>query len=151
MAGAHIGKYKDNKAFITFEQTIQHEDYIMYIFQTLKNSGIDLYDIKYYSIRDFRYGSINKYTYLKTHSSELLYPLANMFLSHDNRKILPFYIKYHLSSITSAFWICDDDQLVNNGGIALCIDNYTLAEVELLIKVLSNRYDAKCYIHHKIG
>ena len=75
-----------------------------------------------------------------------------MFLSDDGcgaRKILPLNIEYCLNPITLAFWICDDGQLVKKGEITLSTHNYTLAEVELLIKALSNKYSAKCSIYHK--
>lgn len=42
-------------------------------------------------------------------------------------------------------------QCVKNGGITLCTDNYTLTEVELLIKALVNRYNLNCSIHYKKG
>lgn len=41
--------------------------------------------------------------------------------------------------------------MVKNGGITLCTDNYTLDEVNLLIKVLTEKYDLKCTIHLKKG
>jgi len=151
LGDAHIGKVGDNKAFITFEQTIKHEDYILDIYDKLKKSGIDLHDIKYYSRKDSRYNSLNKSIYLKTYNSELLYPFVNMFLSDDNKKILPLDIEKYLNPITLAYWICDDGQQVKKGGITLCTDNYTLSEVELLIKALNKRYQAECTIHNKKG
>jgi hypothetical protein len=74
-----------------------------------------------------------------------------MFLSDSNIKVLPLDIEKHLNPITLAHWICDDGQLVKKGGITLCTDNYTLAEVELLIKALANRYNLECSIHYKKG
>lgn len=150
LGDAHIGVSGGNKAFITFEQTTKHEGYIMFIYQTLKNAGVDLHDIKYYSRKDSRYNSVNGSIYFKTHNSELLFPLASMFLSNGN-KILPLGIEQYLTPRALAFWICDDGQLVKRGGITLCTDNYTLAEVELLIQVLANLYNAKCSIHYKKG
>ena len=69
-----------------------------------------------------------------------------MFLSSDNPK---FYLYKYLDPICLAYWICDDGQLVKNGGITLCTDNYTLNEIELLIESLYNKYNAKCSIHKK--
>jgi len=149
LGDAHIGKFSNDKAFITFEQTVKHKDYIMHIYQKLKDNGINLYDIKYYNRKDYRYNNINNSIYFKTYNLELLKPLANMFLSENNNKIVPLDIESHLNPITLAYWICDDGQLVKNGGITLCTDNYTLAEVELLIKSLVNKYNIKCTIHYK--
>lgn len=36
LGDAHIGVSGGDKAFITFEQTTKHKDYIMFIYQTLK-------------------------------------------------------------------------------------------------------------------
>ena len=74
LGDAHVGR-SEGKAFITFEQTIKHE-YIKSIDQTLKNAGIGLHDIKYYSRKDSRYNSINGSIYFNTHNSDLLSPLA---------------------------------------------------------------------------
>ena len=149
LGDAHIRKFKEDKAFITFEQTIEHKDYIMFIYNKLKENSISLYDIKYYTRKDYRYNSINKSIYFKTYNLELLKPFANMFLSEKNHKIIPLDIECHLDPIALAYWICDDGQLVKNGGITLCTDNYTLTEVELLIKALVNKYNIKCTIHNK--
>ena len=72
LGDAHIGECGDDKAFITFEQTIKHKDYILFLYQKLKNNGINLYDIKYYTRKDFRYNSINNSIYFKTYNLELL-------------------------------------------------------------------------------
>lgn len=151
LGDAHIGKVGDNKGFITFEQTIKHKDYVIDIYEKLKNSGIELQDIKYYSRKDSRYNSLNSSIYFKTFNSELLYPFVEMFLSSTNIKILPLDIQRYLNPITLAYWICDDGQQVKKGGITLCTDNYSLAEVEILIKALSDRYNLECSIHKKKG
>jgi len=103
LGDAHIGISEEDKAFLTFEQTIKHKDYIMFIYEKLKNNGISLYDIKYYSRKDSRYNSINKSIYFKTYNLELLKPLANMFLSEKNQKIIPLDIEYHLDPIALAY------------------------------------------------
>lgn len=81
----------------------------------------------------------------------MIYPFVNMFLSSTNIKILPLDIEKYLNSITLAYWICDDGQQVKKGRITLCTDNYSLSEVEILIKALSNRYNLECSIHKKKG
>jgi len=45
--------------------------------------------------------------------------LTEMFLSEDNKMILPLNIESHLSLETLAFWICDDGHLVKKGGITI--------------------------------
>jgi len=101
LGDAHVGKVGD-KGFITFEQTIKHEDYVIDIYDKLKKSEIGLYDIKYYYRKDTRYNSLNSSIYFKTHNSELLYPYVNLFLSENNTKILPLDIEKHLNPISIA-------------------------------------------------
>jgi hypothetical protein len=103
LGDAHIAR-SGGKAYITFEQTLKHRAYVMHIKDVLKGAGgIDLYDIKYYKRTDSRYNSVNESIYLKTHSSELLSFLAEMFLSDGNKKILPFDIEKYLSPIALAY------------------------------------------------
>ena len=109
-----------NKAFITFEQIIKHEDYILDIYDKFW-----YWSTSYYSRKDSRYNSLNKSIYLKTYNSELLYLFVNMFLSvHNKKKFLLLDIEKYLNPITLPY--CDDGQQVKKGGITLCTDNYTL-------------------------
>lgn len=85
--------------------------------------------------------------YFKSHSTILLKLLADMFVSAEGNKIVPLDIKTWLSPIVLAYWIYDDGQLIKNEGITLCTDNFTLAEVEILIKALTKNFGAKCSTH----
>lgn len=85
LGDAHIGRSKDNKSFITFEQTIKHVDYINHIYDTLKKVNIDLYDIKNYIRNDSRYNTTNSSVYFKTHNSDIFNFLSDMFLSEGKK------------------------------------------------------------------
>lgn len=104
LGDAHIKKRGEHQAYITFEQTIKHKDYVMHIQDVLKGvDGIELYDIKHYKRSDARHDSVNESIYLKTHSSELFLPLASMFLSEDNKKIMPLEIEKFLSPVALGY------------------------------------------------
>lgn len=150
LGDAHLGRSGSDKAFLTFEQTIKHRDYVMHIYELLKSEGLMLYDVKTYKRLDSRYNSTNESIYFKTHSSELLFPFIELFLV-DDKKVLPSDIEKYLNPITLAYWICDDGQAVKNGGVTLCTDNYSLAEVNLVVQALANRYGLNCSIHYKKG
>jgi len=150
LGDAHIERSGLNMAYLTFEQSIKHKDYVMHIYELLKAEGLMLHDVKTYKRIDSRYGSTNESIYFKTHSSELLHSFIDLFLVND-KKILPLDIEKHLNPITLAYWICDDGQAVKNGGVTLCTDNYSLTEVNLLIQALVNRYELNCSIHNKKG
>lgn len=67
-------------------------------------------------------------------------------------KIVPLNIKELLTPISIAHWIMDDGYRAGNR-VILCIDNYTLSEVELLISVLTDKFslDAKLYNRRQQG
>jgi LAGLIDADG DNA endonuclease family len=103
LGDAHIEKSGKNKAYITFEQTVKHKQYILNIYELLKSvEGLGLHDIKYYKRTDSRYKVVNESIYFKTHSSELLFPFLEMFLLND-KKILPLDIENLLNPITLAY------------------------------------------------
>lgn len=152
LGDAHIRRNKDgSKSYITFEQTINHKEYVLSLYQILSESGLKLKEIKYYARDDKRHGSVNNSIYFRTEATHLLNPLANLFLSVDERKIIRADIDKFLDPVALAYWVCDDGQLVKRGGITLCTDSYILQEVELLIKILENKYNLKCTIHIKKG
>jgi hypothetical protein len=152
LGDAHIRRNKDgSESYITFEQTINHKEYVLSLYQILSQSGLKLKEIKYYARDDKRHASVNNSIYFRTEATDLLNPLANLFLSVNEKKIIKSDIEKYLDPVALAYWICDDGQLVKRGGITLCTDSYTLPEVELLIQILENKYKLKCTIHIKKG
>jgi hypothetical protein len=69
---------------------------------------------------------------------ELFYPLG--------KKIVPLNIAEFITPLSLCYWICDD------GGwnkqcryVVLCTDCFSLEEVNLLINILNDKFDLKCY------
>src|SRR3978361_807397 len=97
LGDAHVGVQGKDKVYITFEQSINHRDYVMHIYDVLKGiDGIEISEIKYYKRTDSRYNSTNESIYFKIHGSELLSPLASIFLS-NKKKVMPLDIARYLS------------------------------------------------------
>ena len=149
LSDGHIGR-SENKSFITMEQGIKHKDYVIYLHNLLTSMGMPLKNLKYYSRSDKRYNSINESIYFKSHNMESLNMLADMFLV-DGIKVIPSNISNWLTPISLAHLICGDGQLVKRGGITLCTDNYTLEQVNILIKALELKFNTNCTIHNKKG
>lgn len=147
LSDAHINR-SNEKAYFTIEQTAKHSNYVFYLYNLLKAEGLLLHPIKYYSRSDVRYNSVTSSIYFKSYNLENLKYLADMFI-FNGKKIIPINIKDHLTPISLAHWICGDGQLVKNGGITLCTDNYTLVEVNILIDSLKEIFNADCSIHNK--
>ena len=99
LGDAHIRRTKDHRSYITFEQTIQHEDYVLDLHKTLSEAGLSLSEIKYYNRKDDRYDSNNTSIYFKINSTSELNSIADLFLSEDNQKIVPLEIENYLSPI----------------------------------------------------
>ena len=68
-------------------------------------------------------------------------------------KIIPLNIYESLTAIGLAFWIMDDGSFSKiNGNLILCTDSFTLQEVQLLISVLTNKFNLSCgLINYKIN
>lgn len=72
LGDAHIRRTKDNRSYITFEQTIKHEDYVKDLHKTLSEAGLELSEIKYYTRKDDRHDSNNTSIYFKINSTGML-------------------------------------------------------------------------------
>jgi len=54
-----------------------------------------------------------------------------------------------LTSVSLAFWIQDDGGKTTAGALLLHTNSYTLEEVQLLISVLTNKFDLACSLHSR--
>lgn len=103
LGDAHIGT-RGGKVYMTFEQSLKHREYIMSLHDLLKGIvGLEVSDIKYYKREDSRYNSTNESIYFKVYGSELLAPLAAIFLSDIGKKVLAPSFENHLSPIALAY------------------------------------------------
>jgi len=151
LGDSHIAKVGTNKAFITFEQSIKKSDYLNYLHETVTKEGLIVGSIKKYSRNDLRYNKINESLYFKSENTEALRTLADSFLTEDNKKIIPSNIGDLLTPRGLAFWIMDDGQQVKKGGVTLCTDSYSSAEVQILKDVLKANFNLDTSIHIKKG
>ena len=118
LGDAHIrrtGLYKE-KAYLTFEQSSKKAEYINYLLETTKKEGIPLDPsgacgprgkgndiLKEYSRTDSRYNVTNKSLYFRTQSTDMLSPIANLFLNEEDKKIVPTNISELLTPRSLAF------------------------------------------------
>ena len=151
LGDAHIAKVGTNKAFITFEQSIKKSDYLNYLHEMVTKEGLIVGSIKKYSRNDLRYNKINESLYFKSENTEALRTLADSFLTEDNKKIIPANIGDQLTPRGLAFWIMDDGQQVKKGGVTLCTDSYSSAEVQILKDVLKANFNLDTSSHRKKG
>nr|YP_009517169.1 LAGLIDADG homing endonuclease [Blastosporella zonata]YP_009517204.1 LAGLIDADG homing endonuclease [Blastosporella zonata]AYE93108.1 LAGLIDADG homing endonuclease [Blastosporella zonata]AYE93109.1 LAGLIDADG homing endonuclease [Blastosporella zonata] len=172
LGDAHIGRTGLNKAFISFEQSSKKIDYIHFLHKLIKEGGLPLtlacgaptcsvgsraplaggeVNLKEYLRGDPRYQSINKSLYFRTQSLEELKPMAELFLNEEGKKVVPTNIADHLTPRSLAFWIMDDGQRVNRGGVTLCTDSYNKEEVNILREAIRKNFNLETTIHNKKG
>ena len=114
LGDAHIRATKSCTAYITFEQSIQHKDYIQYLFEIMNEKDLCLNEPKIYVRNDYRYKTITKSVYFRTKAMTEFKLLADMFLDENGKNIVPTDIAEHLTARSLAYWIMDDGQQVKS-------------------------------------
>lgn len=88
LGDAHIRATKSNAAYISFEQSVLHKDYIHHILELLNDNNLGLNETKIYVRKDYRYDTITKSDYFRTKAMTELKFLADMFLDEKGKKKL---------------------------------------------------------------
>jgi hypothetical protein len=143
--------FSASKASIKFEQGIKNKLYLEFLFELMKEYASKP-EIREQKRVDSRYNKINISYFFNTITSELFLPFANIFYkkNQNNRiKIKPKFLFELLTPRALAFWICDDGQFVQRGGLTICTDSYTKKEVLFLKFILEKKFDLICTIHNK--
>jgi len=146
-----------SKSLVSLSYGYANKIYSHFLFKNLKSLSKQLSPKENKNL-DSRYNKIRySYTFsLKSLSS--LIPFADLFtklIIKNNKqsylKIMPSYNTLYklLTPRALAFLIMDDGHKYKKGGITLCTDSFTLAEVKRLIKVLETKFKFNCTIHNK--
>ena len=147
-----IRRVSSNKASISFGQSGQKSDYFNYVYESIKAENILLNEPVFRTFTDPRYPTkINSSWNFSSKSSEELRELAELFLDANGKKIVPSNISELLTPRSLAFWIMDDGQHVNRGGVTLCTDNFKHEEILKLQEGLKSNFDLKTTLHFKKG
>ena len=67
------------------------------------------------------------------------------------KKIIPLNIADYLTPRGLAFWIMDDGQRVNRGGVTLCSDSFSTEEIIILKDALSKNFNLETTIGSSCG
>lgn len=134
---------------IAIKQSILHKEYLFYLYQFFLTRGYcsnlepRLYKRYIKGKNKIYYGyEFNTFTF---RSLNWIY---NLFYK-KGKKILPKNIEKYFTPLTLAILICDDG-CFTNPGIRISTNNFTLNEVEILLKLLKNKFNLDCTIQ-KIG
>lgn len=141
----HIDR-KFNNSRLMFQQGLIHEAYIINLYDLFKDfCGSPLK----YSVRkpDLRTGKIYSRIMFNTYALPCFNYYHELFYV-DRVKIIPKNIGEILTPISLAYWAMDDGNKKENA-FYLNTDSYTFNEVELLIKVLKQKFDLNCTYHKR--
>jgi len=131
-------RYKNSS--LSFKQSIKNEPYIIHLytlFQEFCKMSPKISDAK---LKDKVYQSI----FFDTLTYEAFNYYHDLFYK-NKRKIVPSNIEELLTARSLAFWAMDDGT-PDRSGFVFHTDSFTLAEVELLVKALKNKFDLNCSI-----
>jgi len=139
---------------IKFEQSLVHQKYLEHLYSLFNPycaSGPKIETRGPNKITGNVYSSI----YFITRSLPCFRELFELFYP-DGQKIVPLNIGALLTALSLAYWISDDGSFDQRDHcVDLHTEGFTLADVNLLIKTLNDKWDLKCTINksgkgHKI-
>ena len=152
LGDASIRRSGINKASISFAQSGQKKDYFNQVYNSIQKENLPLNEPNLRNFVDPRYpNKVYSAISFSSKPSEDLRPIADLFLDANGKKIVPSNISDLLTPKSLAYWIMDDGQHVNRGGVTLCTDNFKHEDIVKLQEVLKSKYNLKTTIHVKKG
>lgn len=140
-------KQKRNvNARLCFEQGLVHETYLFHLYDLFKTYCQSAPKISN-RLPDKRNGKIYTRVTFTTYALPCFNELYDLFYP-EGKKVIPGNIGDLLMPSGLAYWICDDGYWHGNGTI-LSTNSFTLEEVNILVKVLTEKFDLKCSIFKK--
>lgn len=103
LGDGHIRRSGLSKAYFTFEQSSKKTEYFNYVYNILRQEGLDISEFKEYTRFDPRYGKTHESLHLTTKAMEELKPLADLFLDEKGKKKIPSNISELLTHKSLAY------------------------------------------------
>jgi len=132
------------------KQGIVHESYLHSLYELFQNFGSSGPKIEN-SRPDKRTGKIYKAIFFHTYALPCFAELYNLFYP-DGKKVVPVNIGQLLTPLGLCYWICDDGCFNERDRVVyLSTNSFALAEVQLLVSVLTDKFGLKCTINKNNG
>ena len=143
LLGLLLGDLNATKVYVNplfrFYQGLIHKDYIDHLYELFKIYCLSEPKVHNRSA-DPRTGKIYSSVSFNTCSLPCFNYLYNLFYV-DGEKILPSNIGELLTPLSLAYWICDDGGFCQRDRVVvLNTQEFSLKEVELLVKVLGDKF-----------
>ena len=138
-----VQKQKVN-ARLVFRQGTIHKNYLWHLYELFSNYTTSI--PKTYNMPiDKRTGKVYSGIYFQTYSLPCFVPLFNLFY-FEGSKIIPTNINELLTVHSLGYWLCDDGSFCKSTHrVRISTESFTLAEVDLLVQTLNDKWNLKCY------
>lgn len=138
-----ISRKNSENAYLRFEQSIIHKEYIEHLFErfsylSTKTVTIKIVDRKSHNTSSF---------YFTTRQLTAITELHSLFY-RNGRKIVPFNIGSLLKAKSLAYWTMDDGEN-HKSGYVLNTSGFTLDDVKLLQAALYDNWSLETSIHSR--
>jgi len=130
---------------LRFEQSTIHEDYLLHLYDLFKTYSTQAPKV-YTRSPDKRTGKIYSRILFSTYSLPCFFEVFNLFYS-EGKKTVPKNIGDLLEPLSLAYWICDDGTICKDRAVVLYTNSFSLDEVNLLISVLTSKFNLKCTVN----
>jgi hypothetical protein len=133
-------------ACLRFSQGTVHELYLMYLFELFK-SYCGAEPKTQMRTAEKISGKLHESKYFNTFALPCFNTFHELFYL-NGKKVVPANIEELLTPIGIAHWICDDGSFNKwKRSVILNTQSFTLDDVELLMKVLTNKFNLNCTIN----
>lgn len=134
---------------LCFEQGTIHEDYLLHLYELFKTFCMQAPKV-HTRLPDKRTGKIYSRILFQTYSLPCFSEVFNLFYP-EGKKTIPKNIGDLLEPLSLAYWICDDGTFSKDRAVVLYTNSFSLDEVNLLISVLTNKFNLKCTVNKNRG
>ena len=138
-----ISRKKNENAFLRFEQSILHREYIEHLFERFKYLCTSNASVKNAERKAFDTSSV----YFTTRQLTAITELHKLFYN-GGRKIVPLNIGSLLTEKSLAYWAMDDGNN-HKSGYVLDTCGFTLEDIKVLQAALSDNWGLETSIHSR--
>jgi hypothetical protein len=137
-------------ARLQFEQSILHEDYLLHLYDLFKTYCSSLPKTTNRPPHKVTRKIYTRVTF-NTFSLPCFNELYDLFYP-NGQKVVPLNIGELLTPLSLVYWLCDDGSFnKKDRALVLSTQSFTIAEVELLVQVLTDKFGLKSTINANNG
>lgn len=134
---------------LCFEQGTVHDKYLLHLYNLFESYCMQAPRV-HTRPPDTRTGKIYSRIMYQTYTLPCFNEFYTLFYP-DGKKIVPSNIGDLLTPSGIAYWICDDGTLSKDRAVVLYTNSFSIEEVQLLVSVLTDKFNLICTINQNQG